>query len=71
MIVLPVRRSVELKVATALDDEINRQAIGGTRFNRANDGNERTSGSYQSRRPLLDLPAAKRSGRRSAGWHPL
>ena len=38
-------------------DEVNCPAIDGSRFNRPNYGNERTSGSYQTCGALLDLAA--------------
>src|SRR6266480_2050797 len=40
-----------------LDDEVDRQAVGGTRLGRADDGHQRSSGSNQACGPLLDVAA--------------
>src|SRR5499427_1853081 len=40
-----------------LDNEIDRQAIGGPRLGRSNDGHQCSSGSNQARGPLPDLAA--------------
>ena len=41
--------------AIGLDNEINRQAIGGSRLDRADNGHQRSSGPEQARGPLLDV----------------
>src|SRR5213082_2146896 len=40
-----------------LDNEVDRQAVGGPRLGRADDGHQRSSGPNQTRRPLLDISA--------------
>src|SRR3954464_8998030 len=40
-----------------LDNEIDRQAVGGPRLGRSDDGHQRSSGSNQTRGPLLDVAA--------------
>src|SRR5207248_5858696 len=40
-----------------LDNEVDRQAVGGPRLGRAGDGHERSSGSYQACGALLDVAA--------------
>src|SRR6266699_1433161 len=40
-----------------LDNEIDRQAVGGPRLGRSDDGHQRSPGSNQTRGPLLDLAA--------------
>ena len=40
-----------------LDNEVDREAIGGTRLGRPDDGHQRSPGSNQARGPLLDVAA--------------
>src|SRR6185369_16010117 len=40
-----------------LDNEVNRQAVGGPRLGRPDDGHQGSSGSYQARGLLLDVAA--------------
>src|SRR2546430_16112248 len=44
--------------AIGFDDEVDRQAVGGPRLDRSDDGHERSSGSNQARGPLPDVAAA-------------
>src|SRR5213078_277313 len=39
-----------------LDNEVDRQAVGGPRLGRSDDGHQRSSGSNQACGPLLDVP---------------
>src|SRR5215471_4566547 len=39
----------------SLDDEVDRQAVGGSPLGRADDGYERSSGANQAQGPLLDV----------------
>src|SRR3954447_4196234 len=43
--------------AIGLDDEVDRQAVGGPRLGRADDGHQRSSGANQACGPLLDVAA--------------
>src|SRR5579864_7297606 len=43
--------------AIGLDNEVDRQAVGGPRFGRPDDGHQRPSGSNQARRPIPDVAA--------------
>src|SRR3546814_19134179 len=52
----PLHDSPELG-AIGLDNEVDRQAIGGPHFWRSDDGNQRSSRSKKSRRPLPDIAA--------------
>src|SRR5712692_5900374 len=40
-----------------LDNEVDRQAVGGPRLGRPDDGHQRSSGTNQARRPLADVAA--------------
>jgi hypothetical protein len=43
--------------AIGFDDEVNRQAVGGTRLGWADDGDQRAAGSNQGRGSLADVAA--------------
>jgi hypothetical protein len=43
--------------AIGLDNEVDRETVRGTRLGRPDDGHQRSSGSNQTRGPLLDVAA--------------